>query len=52
MRKQQTAAPGTKSPKVEPKSSHETHAPWELVRPVNFEGEDTSLTQEQLAILK
>jgi len=30
----------------------ETGRPWPALRPIDFEGEDTSLTQEEIGLLK
>jgi hypothetical protein len=52
MRKQHGVEQSTKVPKDELKRNGGAQSLWELVKPVDFEGEDTSLTQEQLALLK
>jgi hypothetical protein len=52
MRKQKATEQATKPTKEQPKSNAWEHQPWELVKPVDFDGEDTSLTEEHLGILK
>jgi hypothetical protein len=52
MRKHPVVEQGSKVAKDEAKRNGGVQPLWELVKPVDFEGEDTSLTQEQLALLK
>jgi len=52
VKRRATPAPPTEPPRRTPTQVPRAPAPRPTYRPIDFEGEDTSLTQDQLAVLK